>query len=196
MSETDPVPAPEPSAGPGRIMVAGLAGVALLIVVLLIVAPKDWRSNQRVTGKDPAPAVTFYDQSGGKVSLADYHGKIVLLNFWASWCPPCVEEMPDLERLARRMAGRDDFVVLGASQDDTWGDLQAAAQKFGVTFPVVHDPNGEGARAFGTVKIPETYLIDRDGKIIQKWIGYQSWSHDGFVQRFNTVLDAQNGQTS
>ena len=87
-------------------------------------------------------------------------------------------------------------MVLGASQDETWSDLEAAAQRFGVTFPVVRDPDGAAARAFGTEKIPETWLLDREGRIVQRWIGFQPWSHDGFVKRFNGVLDASVDSTS
>ena len=145
-----------------------------------------------VVGDKMSPDVTFGLKGGEKVKLEALQGKVVLLNFWASWCGPCLYEMPDLEKLHSKMSQHTDFVVVGASQDDTWKEIQAAVNRFGVSFEVVHDPGGEGALAFGTNKLPESYLLDRKGRIVQKWAGIQSWSSTSFVRRFQHVLAAKD----
>ena len=182
----------EKSKKPGSAPALMIFGVIIIVAVGLFLQQTVF-NKPALTGKKRAPDVSFALEDGTQQTLASYQGQIVLLNFWASWCPPCIQEMPDLERLSRKMARHQDFVVLGASQDDTWEDLQAAATRFGVTFPVVHDLEGKGAFAFGTSKLPETYLIDRKGRIVQKWIGYQAWSSPEFIKRFEDVVNAGKG---
>lgn len=187
MSKTTP-------AGPGRAITLAVFGVLVLAALAVFLQQTVFKSVP-VHGKKKAPDVTFYLEDGSEATLADYQGRVVLLNFWASWCPPCIEEMPDLERLHRLMATETDFVIVGASQDTTWAELERAADRFGVTFTVLHDPKGQGALAFGTNKLPETYLLDREGRIVQKWIGYQPWSTPAFVKRFKDVVAADQTGT-
>ncbi len=106
---------------------------------------------------------------GGEVSVADHRGKWVLVNLWASWCEPCREEAPDLERFARRH--RDDLVVLGIATEDLTGDARAFAEEYGITYELLHDGAGERKDALGATGLPETFLIDPDGNLALESIG-------------------------
>jgi cytochrome c biogenesis protein CcmG, thiol:disulfide interchange protein DsbE len=100
----------------------------------------------------------------GSVSLDDYRGQVVVLNFWASWCKPCRDESPLLERWHRRMADRDG-TVLGVDFLDVTGDAQDFIAEYGLTYPMLRDGDGDGLESFGVVQYPETFVIDRQGRI-------------------------------
>jgi cytochrome c biogenesis protein CcmG, thiol:disulfide interchange protein DsbE len=124
----------------------------------------------------------------GKPSrLADMRGKVVVLNFWASWCPPCVEETPSLIQLQQRIASRNG-VVLGVSVDDDDSAYQKFIHDHGVNFPTSRDGSKKSALEYGTVMYPETYIIDRKGKILRKIIGPQDWNSAEMSAYFDAVL--------
>jgi cytochrome c biogenesis protein CcmG/thiol:disulfide interchange protein DsbE len=100
----------------------------------------------------------------GEQSLADYRGKVVVLNFWASWCPPCIEELPLLQRTHRRIERRGGL-VFGVNYKDIPEDALAMAERFGLTYPSVRDRDGEYAEEYATSGIPETFVVDRNGRI-------------------------------
>ena len=100
----------------------------------------------------------------GENSLADYRGKVVVLNFWASWCPPCIDELPLLEQTHRRIDGRGGL-VLGVNYKDIPEDALDLARRFGLTYPNVRDRDGEYAEEYATVGFPETFVVDRRGRI-------------------------------
>jgi cytochrome c biogenesis protein CcmG/thiol:disulfide interchange protein DsbE len=100
----------------------------------------------------------------GSGSLADYRGKVVVLNFWASWCPPCVDELPLLERTQRRIA-RNGATVLGINYKDIPEDALEFARRFRLSYPSLRDRDGEYAERYGARAFPETFVIDRRGRI-------------------------------
>lgn len=102
---------------------------------------------------------------GGTRSLADYEGQVVVLNFWASWCKPCEQEAPVLERASRRIADSGG-VVLGVDFRDTERDALAFMREHELTYPSVRDVEGELARDYGTIALPETFVIDREGRVV------------------------------
>ncbi len=107
---------------------------------------------------------------GGRESLADYRGKVVVLNFWASWCDPCVDELPLLERTHRRIR-RQDALVLGVNYKDLSKKALAFKAKFGLTFPLLRDRDGRYAEQYGSRQFPETFVIDRKGRVAAKRAG-------------------------
>jgi cytochrome c biogenesis protein CcmG, thiol:disulfide interchange protein DsbE len=101
---------------------------------------------------------------GGESSLADYRGKVVVLNFWASWCPPCIEELPLLQRTQRRIEGRR-ATVLGVNYQDIPEDALRFVRRFRLTYPSLRDRDGEYAEDFDAFAFPETFVVDRQGRI-------------------------------
>ena len=117
-------------------------------------------------GRRPvAPAVSLPRLEGGaRAALADYRGTVVVLNYWASWCTPCRQESPLLERWQRRLAKRGG-TVLGVDSLDVTADARAFVREFGLTYPMLRDRDGETQRRFGVSGYPETLIVDRDGRI-------------------------------
>jgi cytochrome c biogenesis protein CcmG, thiol:disulfide interchange protein DsbE len=114
---------------------------------------------------EPAPDLELPKLGGGgNSSLADYRGQVVVLNFWASWCDPCKAESPLLERWHRRMTDRDG-TVLGVDMLDITEDAQDFIEEYDLTYPMLKDKDGHGIETFGVVQYPETFVIDRDGRI-------------------------------
>jgi thiol-disulfide isomerase/thioredoxin len=121
----------------------------------------------------PADALQLPARGGGQIDLAALKGKPVLVNFWATWCPPCREEMPSLTRLAQSFDPQT-FEVLTVSVDDGWQPVERFLGK-PVPFRVALDEGALVSRKWGTTKFPESYLVDRDGKVRLKFIGPRNW---------------------
>lgn len=114
---------------------------------------------------EPAPAGPLPRlEDGGTGSLADYRGRWVLVNFWASWCLPCREEAPALERFQRQHGGPR-FTVLGIDSRDLTSDGRAFVREYGLTYPQLRDGDGSAADDYGTTGVPENFLIDPQGKV-------------------------------
>ena len=133
---------------------------------------------------------TLSDLRGKVWTLRELRGKVVLVNFWATWCPPCVEETPSLIELNKRISNRNG-VVLGVSVDEDDAAYQKFIQEHGINFPTSRDGSKKSAQDYGTVMYPETYIIDRHGKIARKVIGPQDWNSAEMVAYFDNLL-AQN----
>lgn len=103
-------------------------------------------------------------EGGGKGSLAEYRGRWVLVNFWASWCGPCKQEAPTLEKFQRRHGGAD-FTVLGIDSRDLTGDGRGFVRRYGLSYPQLRDGDGATAHDYGTTGVPENFLIDPRGKV-------------------------------
>ena len=143
----------------------------------------------------PAPDFSLPDLTGQQVRLSDFRGKIIFLNVWATWCPPCRDEMPSMERLHRRMQGKD-FVMLAVSQDqDGPAVVKAFVQQEGLTFPVLLDREGLVSTRYGVTGYPETFVIDRDGRVIQHIIGPEDWESEEAYRYFTRLLENPAGTT-
>ena len=121
----------------------------------------------------PAPDFTVKD-ADRTVALHDYKGKVVVLNFWATWCPPCVEEMPSLIALQSRLQGQ--VTVLAVSVDVDGDAYRQFVKLHGVNLLTVRDSDQRSNALYGTFKFPETYVIDRQGTIRRKFIGAVNWN--------------------
>lgn len=102
----------------------------------------------------------------GERSVAGLRGQVVVLNFWASWCQPCKQEAPQLERAQRRLQARGTGTVLGVTYRDASSDSLSFARRYGLTYPMVRDVDGDLANAYGTRALPETFVIDPRGRIV------------------------------
>jgi peroxiredoxin len=120
-----------------------------------------------------APDFELPDASGKKWSLRSLRGQTVLLNFWATWCPPCVEEMPSMEDLARRIGDR--AVILAVSVDKDWDAIKRHFGAHGTALSVLLDEEGNTPKLFGTEKYPESFLIDPTGKVRHFFVNKRDW---------------------
>ena len=163
-----------------------LALVALLAYGVASNEPSRTLDNAVSAGKrPPAPAFELPDLKGaGDSSLADFKGKVVLLNVWASWCEPCRAESPLLQRWHQRML-RGNGTVLGIDTLDVKGDALGFIRRFNLTYPQLHDRDGDAIRKFGVVAYPESFLIDRQGRVAATKRGPVD---DAFVRRYVTPL--------
>jgi thiol-disulfide isomerase/thioredoxin len=123
----------------------------------------------------PAPDFTLPTLSGAPIHLSELRGKVVLLNFWATWCVPCRTEMPSLEALYQRYQERGlDILAINVDTLSTAG-VEAFVQEGGVTFRIALDPSWSTARVYGVVGLPTTYLIDREGNVVVREVGARDW---------------------
>ncbi len=112
---------------------------------------------------------------GRSIRLSDLHGQVVLLNFWATWCPPCKAEMPDLQALYRDNNSAHQFVVLGVDVEESQAAAQAFGRQYGLTFPLLPDSEGKVSNATYDIRaLPTSLIIDRTGKVRYRWTGQQS----------------------
>ncbi len=146
---------------------------------------------QEMNDKSPSPDFTLPDLGQGKVSLKDFRGKLVLLNFWASWCLPCREEMPAMERLYRRYRDRG-FVILGVNLKDDKKSAVSFVRELKITFPIAFDPAGEAGLLYGAWGLPTTYLIDSRGIALARAWGPADWFSPGARELIEALLDAKS----
>ena len=140
----------------------------------------------------PVPEVTLPDLEGRTVRLSDFRGNVVVLNFWATWCPPCVEEMPSLQKLQQAL-GKKGLQVLAAAVDENLQDVARFREEYDLSLPILHDQGGKVSHRFSTFKYPETYVVDRDGKLIAKIIGPQDWVSPTVIRDFVRLLRGEDG---
>jgi cytochrome c biogenesis protein CcmG/thiol:disulfide interchange protein DsbE len=132
-----------------------------------------------------APNFTVEDAQNS-VTLSQFHGQIVVLNFWATWCPPCVEEMPSLVEMQRRMKAKG-VTVVAVSIDVDDGAYHQFVKDHGVNLLTVRDPDQKTAKLYGTRGWPETYIIDRNGVMRRKFIGAVDWTDPEITDFLNKL---------
>lgn len=170
-------------------------GAALVLVGAFLVL--GWSTRSRFAPADvgaAAPAYSAGDLGGSRVSLSDYAGKVVLLNVWATWCIPCVREMPALQRLFDRYNERG-LEVLAVSVDAEvpalgggGGDVRAFVRDLGLTFTILHDASGTIERTFQVSGLPVTIVITRDGRIHRKVLGARQWDDPQHASEIEKLL--------
>jgi peroxiredoxin len=148
-----------------------LVGVAAGGVVWLAVRP---RAPKPVKMGESAPGFTLPRVPSGKLSLSQFKGQVVVLNFWATWCPPCVMETPSLEKFATEMKTQG-VTVIGVSVDKNGQQLNRFIKDYHLSYPIARDPSAALANRYGTYKLPETYIIDRNGLVAEKIISNTNW---------------------
>jgi peroxiredoxin len=168
------------------------AGLIFIAIAAFVFFPKETPLHQEPIdlGFKPAsvnysaPPLELTEVDGTPASLADYRGKIVLVNNWATWCPPCKAEMPDLE--AYHQAHKNDgFTIIGISAGDTQEQVADFIDAYGITFPMWLDPHESALAAFQTMNLPSSFVIDATGTVRLAWTGAISLEN---LERFVTPL--------
>jgi cytochrome c biogenesis protein CcmG/thiol:disulfide interchange protein DsbE len=163
----------------------------ILLAILAIagfVAKSRSVQNKIIMNGDRAPEFRLQDLDGRFFSLSDFRGRVVMIHFWATWCPPCVDEMPLLSRLYPELSGND-FEMLAVSVDA--GDEDAVKifmQRHNLQVPVLLNPDQSVAHLYGTYKFPETYIVDRQGIVRYKVIGPHNWMDPETVQMLKSII--------
>lgn len=169
-----------------------IAGITMTAVFGIALAIKLRPQLALLTLGSKAPDFAAVDLRAKRpVTMSDYKGKVLLLNVWATWCRPCIDEMPSIERLHQQLKGTD-FRVLAVSIDVDPGEkVLKFADDLGVTFDILHDRSGEIQAIYQTVGVPESFVIDRDGVIVKKVIGDSRWDNTVNVTLIRRLLDAR-----
>ena len=139
-------------------------------------------------GGEAAPALVLKDVSGAVHDLARHRGKVVLVNFWATWCEPCREEMPSIQRLKARLEGKP-FVVLAVNVDEPDARVRRFIDETRFDLPVVMDPNKTATRGWGVRILPATFIVGPDGRIRYRLVGDLDWSTDAVVEIITKLMD-------
>jgi cytochrome c biogenesis protein CcmG, thiol:disulfide interchange protein DsbE len=166
-------------------------GVLLVVLALVIV----YSVQDHVVGVgDSAPEFRVKTERGAVITPKDFGGKVLILNFWASWCTPCVQEMPSLNQIQQMFASQG-LVVLGVNVDSKEEFYRNMLKRFQITFQTVRDPEENINYRYGTYKIPESYIIDRNGKVVQKYAGlpevngeWKVWTDPQIVSYVRSLL--------
>ncbi len=177
MSDQDPVqtlPAPQRAAPSKPVIV--LASVVILALVFSVVWLQSSKYEPLTVGM-PAPDFELPNLGDDTVRLSDFRGKVVFLNFWATWCKPCREEMPSMEVLHQSLQ-KDGLVVLAVSIDrvTTKQDIPPFVKSLNLTFPILVDSWGQTDKRYKLMGVPETYIIDQEGVLQEKIIGPRDWT--------------------
>jgi peroxiredoxin len=177
------------------------APVALVVLVLLgALAWFGWAQRHAFAPAEigaRAPDFNATTLAGAPASLDDFRGRVILLNLWATWCPPCVEEMPALQRLHDQLEA-EGFSVVAVSVDAPLGgvsalgypggDVSAFVEQLGLDFPVLHDPTGDIQRRYRAPGLPASYIIDADGRLRQRIIGARNWDDPRYAEMIRELL--------
>jgi peroxiredoxin len=134
------------------------------------------------------PDFTLKDMEGNAVTLSQYRGKVIFLNFWATWCPPCREEMPAMERLNTVFQGKD-FVMLAVNVEKDIETVRAFLAQSPHSFSVLLDQQATVQNLYGVFRFPETFLIDKEGRLVERFLGARDWSSVEFMKRISTLVD-------
>ena len=167
-----------------RKFLSGLALASAAALLLLVASPY---SRQGEPSRIGSTAEDFsFELNGKPAHLSDLRGKVVVLNFWATWCAPCVEETPALNRMHQQFVSSGG-TVLGISIDEDEAQYQKFLREYQISFPTFRDPSKRIAESYGTFGWPETYIIARDGKIARKLIGPQVWDSPEMIAYLKRV---------
>ncbi|MBW2538904.1 MAG: TlpA family protein disulfide reductase [Deltaproteobacteria bacterium] len=178
-----------------RVNLQSIMLIFLIIIgvgIIVLLQTKD--SSFNLSGKPRlekavhAPNFTLPGLDGKMVSLTDYKGKVVLLNIWATWCPPCVEEMPSMEKLHQELKD-EGFKILAVSIDASGAKaVLPFMKKHKLSFPALADTIGDIKSLYQITGVPESFVIDKDGIIVEKVIGPRDWATPGAIRYFRNLI--------
>jgi cytochrome c biogenesis protein CcmG/thiol:disulfide interchange protein DsbE len=158
---------------------------ALLILLVYVIAGS---IHEKVIGVgDSAPDFSITTDNGRTISASNFGGRLLVLNFWATWCPPCIQEMPSLDAFQKRFANSG-VVVLGISVDKDEKAYRGFLRRANVSFQTARDPENNINADYGTFKYPETYVLDQRRNVLRKFIGPEDWASERMINDIKSLL--------
>ena len=163
-------------------------GISIFILLKLNESEIFFSGTLKLEVGKAAPDLTFPGLDGRMISLSDHKGKVVLVNIWATWCSPCVDEMPSMEKLYQEFKD-DNLEILAVSIDALGAEVVGPfMQKYNLTFPALLDPEGTIRQSYQVTGVPESFIIDQQGVLAKKIIGAADWSSPGVLSFFRNLL--------
>lgn len=147
------------------------------------------------SGPEAAPSYAYVSLTGDTLSSEQLRGQVVLVNFWATWCEPCEREMPAMERLWERLP-RDAFELVAVSIDDDDAKVVDFVKRYALRFPVVMDRGKQVSVRYQTTGVPESILVDREGHVVERYVGPRDWDAPEYVARIEALIGASSGERS
>jgi peroxiredoxin len=185
---------PGPHAPPMPLRRGFAPALVVLVFILLVVSIRGLRERPFRAG-EPAPPLVFTDLEERTVSLASLEGRVVVLNYWATWCAPCLTELPSLDRLHRALS-REGLVVLAVSVDEGGTDVEGFVRERGFAFTVLRDRGGaQAARELGVDSYPTTFVIDRALRLREHYLGIADWDRPEALDHFRGFLSESTSPT-
>lgn len=142
----------------------------------------------KVPPTDDPVRINLNDMNGKNISISDFKGKIVFLNFWTTWCPTCRIEMPSMEKLHQKLTNKD-FAMVTVNLQESTSKVKAFFKEFKLTFTALLDSTGEVSASFGIRTIPTTYILDKTGRIIGRVNGPREWDSKAAIALFENLMD-------
>lgn len=161
---------------PGKIIPLAIIGIGLIMIGVVLAfyfinqSPPDSNTVIPAAVNFPAPELVLNDLSGGKVKISDYRDQIVMINNWATWCPPCKAEMPTLSKYYKNHKNQG-FMLFGIEAGDPKDAVANFVETYKIAFPVLLDPNNKSLTLFHNDSLPSSYVIDHDGNVVLAWTG-------------------------
>jgi peroxiredoxin len=164
------------------------------VMILLAISLTAWLATQSKTTpvglraiSKKAPDFTLMDLEGKAHSLSEYRGKVILVNFWATWCPPCRDEMPSMQRLWTQLKD-DGFTILAIDIGETADDITPFTMEYDLDFPILLDPESKTATKWSVRGLPTSFLVDKQGTMVYQTIGGREWDDAQSVEIIKKIL--------
>jgi cytochrome c biogenesis protein CcmG, thiol:disulfide interchange protein DsbE len=164
-----------------------LTGTLVLLAGILVWVVSGTLEAPIVNAGDAAPKFSVVTEDGKTITPSNFGGKLLVLNFWASWCAPCIAETPTLNQFSRTFAGKG-VVVLGVSMDANEKQYKDFLQHYRINFETSRDPEGNISASYGTFLFPDSYIIDPSGKVVEKIVNAQNWMAPEFLDHIQKML--------
>jgi DsbE subfamily thiol:disulfide oxidoreductase len=171
-----------------KVIILVIIGAAALLAFVLSVKKQETSLPRVLVEGMEAPALMLADPSGKSLGPSDPKGSVVFVNFWATWCPPCREELPSIQALYNRFKDRQGFRMATILYREDYEKAMAYLKENNFDFPVALDSNKETARSYGVTGVPETYIVDKKGTLRKKVIGPADWASPEAVSLISDLL--------
>jgi peroxiredoxin len=176
---------------------AGLLIVGAVVVAVGAFVTYQGSSSLPLRVGAPAPPFSRADLEGREIALETLRGRVVFVNFWATWCPPCRTEAPALERLYQELR-QEGFEILALSIDEPGArsEVDSFQREFGLSFPVLLDPGKEAYQAYQATGVPETFMVDPQGRMVERFVGPREWDDPRYARAIRRLLSAAPEEAS